>query len=382
VLAGLALIGLAAPLSAQSLLSSRGLGYPSPALSARATGLGGVGLGLPEPDLSLINPASISGLPAPALLASFQFDRHDTDLGAGASNTGGTARFPLIHAVYPVNPRLSLSIGYGALLDQSWAVDHSGTQVIGADTLAFRDRFTSEGGIGRFRFSSAYGFGSRFAVGAGLDVYTGSTRLAFTRAFEGDFTPSQRMEQWQYSGVGFAAGARYALTEAFSLAAAATVGGTLHAEPGDSLGTSRSFDLPLTLSGGGSARIGQNTLIAASTQWAGWSSMSDALADVGGARDTWGAGGGIEWDAINLRDRRVPLRLGARFQKLPFAWQTSTGAAEWTSERAITGGLGLRLAGGAATIDASLERGSRTSEASAFQESYWRTMLTMRVLGR
>jgi len=382
VVAGLALLGLSAPLSAQSLLSSRGLGYPIQPLSARAAALGGVALGFPEPELSLVNPASVAGLPAPALLAAFQFDRHSTDVGSQDVGSGGTARFPLIHAAYPVNPRLTLSVGYGSLLDQSWEVDHQETQITGADTLVLHDRFTSDGGLGRFRFGGAYGFGERFAVGAGLDVYTGNTRLAFSRSFEGEFTPAQRTQQWQYSGVGFAAGARFAPSEAFSLAAAANVGGRLHAEPVDSLGAERSYSLPLTLSAGGSARIGQNTLVAASAQWAGWSSADGALADVGGARDTWGAGGGVEWDAIRLRDRPIPVRLGARYQKLPFAWQTAGGSSEWTSERAITGGVGLRLAGGAAVIDASLERGSRSSEASTFQESFWRTMLTLRVLGR
>ena len=132
---------------------------------------------------------------------------------------------------------------------------------------------------------------------------------------------------------------------------------------------------------GASGRISQNTLVAVSGGWDGWSSLEGALAEEGGARDTWTANVGLEWDAITLRDRPLPIRLGARTATLPFPWNPQLDA-EAASERAVTGGLGVVLAGGAVRPDISLEFGERGGDEAGVSESFWRLAFSVKVLGR
>src|SRR5690606_12385961 len=104
------------------------------------------------------------------------------------------------------------------------------------------------------------------------------------------------------------------------VAASLSYGGTLDAEPQDDQGEARSYDLPFLVRAGASGRIGQNTLLAVSGSWNGWSSLNEALGDVGGARDSWSAHAGFEWDGASIRNRPIPFRIGARTGALPFRW--------------------------------------------------------------
>jgi hypothetical protein len=373
--------GAGRPAAAQSLFAARGLGLPVMPLGARAQGLGGVGLGLPGDYLVWANPASTAGLPAPSLLASYQFDDYSAELG-DREFEGSTARFPLLLAGSPIGERWSLSLGYGSLLDQNWAVEQADTQTIAGNPVPFIDRISSEGGVGVLRLGGAYAAGERFSAGLAVNVYTGAVDRVLGRDFEGDFQDVRLPSQLDYGGVGYTAGVRWSPSEAFNLAAAATAGGTLDAEPQDELGTEQSYDLPVSLDVGGSARIASNTLLALSAGWAGWSSADAALTGVGGARDTWKVHGGVEWDAIVAGDRTFPLRLGARYAALPFRWGAPGSADDWAAERALTAGLGAVLAGGAARGDIAVERGERGGEEAGITESYWRTVFSITVLGR
>lgn len=379
LLAGAPALSLgAAPLDAQSLLSSRGFGLVVDPVDARAAGLGGTGLGLFGPNLSLVNPASIAGLPAPALASSFRFDSFSASLD-GAEASGGTARFPLLHAAAPLGDRWSVSLGYGGLVDQTWAAQLEQTDTLAGDEATITDRISSRGGLGHFRFGAAYQAGARFAAGVGLDVYTGLLQRESVRTIAGPFNPTREFRQWSYSGLGYAAGVRWTPSEALTLAGAVNLGGTVSAEPADTAGAATGeYTLPVRAHLGGSGRVGQNTLVALSTEWAGWSGLADALSPgAGETRDTWSVQGGVEWDALTVRERPVPLRVGGRYRQLPFGWAEEAGMAE----RALTAGLGLRLAGGAANLDVSLERGWRDGQ-PGFEEGYWRTMLSLNILGR
>src|SRR5690606_22267139 len=97
-----------------------------------------------------------------------------------------------------------------------------------------------------------------------------------------------------------------------------------------------------------------------------------ALASSGGARDAWSVQGGLEWDAIQLRQRPLPVRLGFRQAALPFSWSQPSASTDWASERAVTGGLGLVLAGGATLGDFAVERGWRGGDSAGLDESFWR----------
>jgi hypothetical protein len=173
-------------------------------------------------------------------------------------------------------------------------------------------------------------------------------------------------------------------SEALSVAVSASAGGSLDAEVDEERSTDdtadASYDLPTTFSAGASGRIAPSVLLALSGDWAGWSSLNEALAEQGGARDSWSIQGGAEVDLFRAFGQPVPIRLGARTEHLPFRWVGE--GSEWADERALTAGSGLGFGGGAAHVDFSVERGSRGSEAAGLEESYWRFMLSATVLGR
>jgi long-subunit fatty acid transport protein len=370
-----------APAAAQSLLAGQGLGLVAEALDARARGLGGVGLGLPEPGLSMVNPASIAGLQAPALHVTFQPDRYEAEFG-GRTSEATTARFPLIHVALPLGSRVAISLGYGAYLDQNWAAERDTTIQFGDQSILVLDRFASRGGVGRVRFGGAYSITERLSVGVGVDLHTGSLRDTVTRIFDSpDVSPTFYTSLWSFSGQSYSAGVRWTPSEAVALGGAITQGGTLRAEPDDATQPEGSYTLPLSASFGASGRVLANTLVAVSGGWTGWSSADGELRS-GRARDTWSLGGGIEWEALRLGDRVIPFRVGGRFAALPFSWPAQPGEDNWVDERALTGGLGLRLAGGAALADLAVERGWRGGADVGLEESFWRLGVSLTVLGR
>lgn len=365
----------AAPAGAQSLLSARSLGYPLDPIDARARGLGNVAVGLPEPQLSLVNPAAQAGLPAAGLTVTVQSDAFTPD---GQAEEITTARFPAIQAAFPIGQRFVASIGYAGVLDQSWQAMIEDSVDIGGERRFVQDRFSSRGGLSRFRAGASYSVVPRLDVGLGVDVYTGAVHDSVSRAFpDGGLFPSIIGTEYQYQGLGLSAGARYRGT-AFSVSAAVTGGGDLTAEARDSAVESRSYALPLTVDAGGSARVAQNALVVAAFRWARWSSANEALEQSGGARDAMRVGGGVEYEGLRFLGRPFPVRLGARWAQLPFG--DDEGA--FPEERAFTGGLGIVLGGGLATVDLSGERGTRDGGDPLFNENFWRVSFSLSLLGR
>lgn len=377
--ASLALGG--APAQAQSLLATRGLGLVVEPADARAFGMGGIPLGLTGNEISWANPAEAVGIPVPGFKLAFQYDDFASTYG-GRESEGSTARFPLIAGAFPIGERIAVSVGLGGYLDQNWAVQRLDTLLVGTDSTEVQDRFTSVGGVSRARIGAGYRVAEQLSVAVGFDVYTGGVERAFGRRFAGDVEPGCCTTEWNYSGLGFLAGADWRPSEAARLSASVSRGGTLNARTDDSLSVDRSFELPMTLMAGGSARVANDLLLGASAEWSGWSSLDDALSTVGGARDGWAVRGGVEWDAIMLGERAVPIRIGGRTASLPFRWDAAGGDDEWIEERALTGGLGVILAGGAARTDLALERGTRGGAAAGLDESFWRMSFSFIILGR
>ena len=211
-----ALGGAAVPSAAQSLLARGGLGLVADPLDARARGLGGVGLGLPGANLSLINPAGILALPAPALHVTYQPDRFATDF-SGVEESGTTARFPVLHAGLPLGERWTVGLGYGTVLDQSWATESVDSVDIGGGRVEVQDRFVSTGGVAKLRIGTAYRLTEQLGIGVALDVRTGSTQDTLARTFAGEELQSARfVSSRSYSGLGFAGGVHWNPSEALS----------------------------------------------------------------------------------------------------------------------------------------------------------------------
>jgi hypothetical protein len=374
-----ALALLAAPAAqAQSGLSARGLGYPLEGLDARSRGLGGLTTGLPDPHLSLVNPAAAVGIPVAGLSVTFMGDEIES-VSAGRSETFTTARFPAIQLAFPVGGRFVGTVGYAGVLDQNWTASRVDSVNLAGQRRQVEDFFLSEGGAARLRLGAGYRVLPRVDVGVGLDIYTGAAR-------EGLPNPALQGTDYTWQGVGFSAGARWR-GNALSVSAAVTAGGELTAEPADSGVVGDSYTLPLTFDAGASARITQRTLAAVSVRYAQWSSADEELRAGGegpagygaGAQDALQVSGGLEYEGIRFLGRPIPLRVGGRFAQLPFRWSAD---AEFPEERAVTGGLGILFGGGAAALELGGERGWRGGDAAGLEEAFWRMSLSLALLGR
>ena len=382
--AALLLVSSAGSGWAQSLLAREGLGYVVEPLDARARGLGGAALGLPGVNLSLVNPAVSARVPAPALLVGFQYDQSAADF-AGGSAEGQTPRFPVIQAALPLGQRWGVSVGYGGFLNQSWAVETQDT-VIGlrAHPVVEQDRLASTGGVGRLRLGVGRTLGERFSVGLGVDLYTGSVQDSVSRVFyrsrnpdtlESTLVPFRSVAVRSFSGVGFVAGARWNASEALGLEATVSHGGSLEAD--SDVGGEQLYDLPLSFGLGAHGRVAQRTVLVATGRWTGWDRTAGDLG-TDGARNVWSLAGGVEHELAGANERAYPLRLGGRYQKLPFAGAQS----DFADERAVSAGLGARLGNGAAWLDLAVERGNRSVGALDFSENFWRISTSLMVFGR
>lgn len=371
----------AAPAGAQSLLSSAGLGYLMDPIDARARGMGYVGLGLPDPALTMINVAEAAGLPVAGLSITLQTDVLSADAaGESESLNFNTTRFPAIQAAFPAGPRAVLTLGYGAVLDQNWAATRTDSVFLAGANRFAQDAYQSRGAVSRLRAGLAYHVRPRLDVGVGVDVYTGSVRDSVTRTFPdaaGLLFPSVTGTEYEWQGLGFTAGARYR-APAFTLSAAVTGGGDLTASPRDTVVSERGYALPLTVDGGASAQISQSARVAASVRWAGWSAAGDDFATENQTRDAVQAGGGIEYVGLRFLGRPLPVRLGARWAQLPFRY---TGG-DFADERALTAGLGVVVGSGQAMVNVSGERGMRGGDSIGLDESFWRVALSLSLLGR
>jgi hypothetical protein len=362
----------------QSALASRGLGYPLDPIDARARALGGATTGFADPRLSMVNPAALAGMPATAVGFTYLGDRFDA--AEPGAEGGGTARFPLIQAAFPFRERAVFSVGYGSFLDQNWRVERSDSLMIGGEMREVTDRFSSSGGPARLRLGAAYQVNPRLGLGAGVDVFAGALRDSVSRSISGGvYFPSEDVTEYRYQALGFSAGARWTPSQALTVSGAVAAGGEMRAIPRAEDAAEATFSLPVRVDAGASGRVGQNTALVLAGRWTGWSALEGAGG--GAPRDVAGASLGMEYDGLRMAGRRFPLRVGGRYDQLPFAWEPPTGEAGFASERAVTAGFGAFLAGGAAQLDVAGERGLRGGGA-AFDEAYWRISLSVTVLGR
>jgi hypothetical protein len=375
--AGLAAFLAPGTAAGQSLLSARGLGYILEATDARSRGLGGITTGLPESRFSLENLAETAGLPVAGISATFHGDRITPAFRLGDGYE--TSRFPAIQVVFPFGERTVASIGYGAVLDQNWSVSRFDSLDLAGERRLVTDRFVSVGGVSRLRAGAGVRIHRRIDVGVGLDVYTGALRDSTVRMIDGLGGTVLGID-YRWRGLGGTAGARWR-GDAVNVAAALSGGARLRAVPVvDTIAGEGSYAVPLRADVGASARIAQSALVAVSGRWTGWSATAGDVTPGLEVRDVYQGTAGVELEGLRLVGRPVPIRLGARLTQLPFAWGAAAAAPDHVDERALTAGVGIRFAGGAALMDVGTERGTRSS--TAFDESFWRFSLSLSLLGR
>jgi hypothetical protein len=400
-LLSIALLALsAAPVGAQTLFNTRGLGAPVDPLDPRSRALGSIGTGLPGLNTSLVNPADLAGIVRRGVSATIQPYYAAEQLGSAEDNLSAT-RFPVVALMYPFRTKLVFGLGYGGLYDQTWAVATEGQEVVGSTTTTTSDRIISRGGLAQVRLSGSYAFSSIFALGAVAGVYTGGVQRELTRTFPDSlsFRPFSVTTTWDYRGVFGGVGARVDPGSNTRLSAVATVSSDLTANPRNVAIENTTYPMPLRVAFGASQVISSRFLATASAQWSGWSTTAN-YGTIGTlqsapivARKTWDVGAGLEFEELRTATRVFPLRVGFRYSQLPFRPAPVGGVeADPTNEIAGALGLGLRLAaddfGPLAVADLSVERGRRTgwglasSSDSKLTENFWRISASISLFGR
>ncbi len=378
----------AAPLRAQSLFGTGGLGLPVAPIDGRARALGGIGTGLFGENPSMVNPADASGTRRRSITAVFQPTTHIMSLEGDATQRGAT-RFPLIGIQYPLGERFVGSVGYGSFLDASWAIQNDGVEQIGDRQVPVRDVLRSTGGVAQLRVGLAYAASESLALGVAGGVYTGEVKRNLSRTFEDSvtsYTDYDNLSRWRFLGPQASVGIRWDPVSIVRVAGAVTWSGRLDGSAEDPHTSDFSVDLPLQVTGGASALLTPRLQATVGGRWANWS-VADGEATgwsknaLDGAVDTWEVGGGLEWQGMRSATRVYPVRLGAHYGHLPFPILGGT-PTEWSGSL----GLGVRLApsevGPGALLDASLERGSRGGvSTTGLTEDFWRFTLSASLFG-
>ncbi|MEX2530589.1 MAG: hypothetical protein WD960_07440 [Gemmatimonadota bacterium] len=374
------LVGVGAPqgASAQSLFSGGGLGMPADPVEARSRAMGGVQVGLPGWQISMVDPASAAGLLLPSITATVQ----PSTIQPAGELSGGGSRFPLVGVSYPFG-RHVISLQLGSFLDQEWEVRSERSIPLGEGTVSAVDVLSSLGSVGQVRMGWAFPMTQDLAVGANIGTYIGSVEKRFRRDLDAagldvGVEPFFSSTRWRASGPMASAGVVWNPSALFRLAGAVEWSGDLEMDPQNEDGSERSYPMAMTVRGGGTFTLAPDLLLTLGASAADWSETAAALDD-GGARDrAFSYGGGIEWTRATLRGRSMPVRVGYGSRQLPFHFR-----GEAVDESSFAAGFGLNLASSetipTARIDVTVERGSRT--AVSLTEEFWRGAISIRLAG-
>jgi hypothetical protein len=378
LIAALAGLPVATPAAAQSLFGTRGLGVPILPVDGAGRALGGVGVGMWDLAGSVVNPAAGATLGRRGAILALENTALRVE-HAGSHDAVGATRFPLVRLFVPVGGAM-LSASYGGFLDQTYAVESTSTLTLDGVEIGVADLVDSRGGIAQLRLGLAYPLLESLGVGVAVGYYAGEQDYRVTRRFTGEdvaLAPYVARTVRTQSAPLLSAGVRWHGSPFLRAGAALTWAGTLRGSPEIGDPPARDVAMPLQLAAGVSAILGSSLMAAAGAEWAGWAAAANDLES--GAVDAWRFGGGIELRGASLRDRPLPVRLGASLARLPFPLE-----GEAPSEWSLSAGLGAILAGEPdaplARADAGVERGSRS--AGSLAETFWRLTVSVAVFGR
>lgn len=382
----------ASPAAGQSLFAARGLGLPMPAVDARARSLGGVGVGLLGLNTSFVNPAEVAGLVQRGVSAVLQPTSGSAELGGEEDGIDGT-RFPMVRLLMPLSSRTILTVGYGAELEQSWAIATEGFERLGADSIGTRDVIRSTGGISRVGVTAAYAISSRLAVGLSAGLHAGNLERRVTRTFSDTSIGLRTFEttlRWEYRGPVGVVGLRWDPLPIARVGASLAVSGDLDIDGREGIAADDKAEMPLRLSAGASGYLAPELLLALGTEyaWGGEGVVFGGTGSIAERRNAWRWGGGIEWGgAGGGGGRSYPIRLGGSYTQLPYFDIGETPASEWSGSFGIGFRLANEQAGPLAVLDAAVERGGRSGLESetnpdGLSESFWRFTFSLSIFGR
>ena len=328
----------------------RGLGFPGRALAVRSLGSGG-GFGLFDPESSQ-NPAAMANVVALTSVFTISQGFQQVENPAGSASVRGT-RFPQLMVAGPVRA-VPAAVGFSFsnytsrdfTLATSETIDLRGVPVGVSDTLS------SRGGLNDFRIAGSYRLGSRWAVGGGFHIISGSNRLTSTRVFDDPgYLPSRQRSELSYAGVGVSVGVMGQFGTNFGLSAMARADGHVNVDRDSTrVGT---VDLPYSFGLGVRWRPVASLDLAGQALLRTWSGANSDLLAMGGtgAKNTVEVAAGAEYTADPRRPYRRPIRFGARYATLPFPLVLG----QQGREIGVSAGSGIRFAQQRAGIDLAVE---------------------------
>ena len=370
-----------APLGAQSLFNSAGMGLPMEALDGRARALGNLGIGLRGASLMPTDPAAIARYRIATGIMAGQPSWVDFSQDGGTSGSFRANRFPLMGIAYPVFSGM-MSIQIGSFLDQHFTTESAGTVDLQGSPVPTTDVFEQDGAVSNLSIGYASMVGERTSVGATFGRYAGSVVRTLTRTFEDaalgveDYSAGGK---WSYIGHSITVGVASDLSDLLRVAASVLIPTALDADASEETrGADGSFDLPIQFRLGASAQLAPGLVATASAAVADWSSIADDLLETSSAGSANGFGVGVELSRARLFGKEAPLRFGYRRTGLPFSFGGEDG-----SERSLSGGFGLTLAEVGdvplASADFAIERGRRSG--GGIMENFWRATASIVLSG-
>jgi hypothetical protein len=336
LLVGPALTGRAMAAAQDSQFGIRGLGTPGRWESVRSRSAGGA-FGPFDPSSPLME-AAIADIGRLTATASGATSHRDALMG-GTTTALRVTRFPLMGVAGRVAPRLAITAGFTTYLDKSWDVTLRDSALLRGVLQRYTDEVVSDGSVADLRVAAASRLSRRIAIGAGVHLLAGSTRMTAERRFDDStFQTVRQVADVRYGGFGVSGSVLIGLAPGLSIAGWARSDNRLRAKVADT--TSAVTDLPRMAGGGVLFAPSPSVRLAASAAWRSWSRAG------AGAFDTWSWSAGAEFGSGSM-----PFRLGARGGQMPFGPGTKA-----PTEVAGSVGTGRAFAQGRALIDLGLER--------------------------
>lgn len=351
-------MGPISQLHAQGALSAQGFGYPVGGLSARALGTAGA-TGEFDP-LSARNPSAVGDIGFGIISVQGQPDWRTVKTG-DVRERSTVQRVPLVAAGVRVKD-FAFLVSATTLLDRSFSTRSTGSVSIDGKPVETADALDARGAISELRFSAAWGW-KTLRLGVAAVGITGEQSVARAREFPessgfGSVLDSSRVG---FQGVGAAFGAAWRPVEHLLVGGSYRAGGFLDALRRDTAISSAS--VPDRLGVGVLYDGIAGTVLSASVERINWSAMNGLGSASAVAQDVTNWAVGAEVVSGSFRAAPIFWRVGYSGRTLPFLLRDVS-----VTERILSGGVGIPVAGEAITLDVALQRAQRRISSGAAAE--------------
>jgi hypothetical protein len=370
----LALTGPEIAVSQESVFNLPAFGLPGSGESLRGRALGGAGLALEGDVFTLENPAQIQRFERAGVYLSLVGQTAEIE-DRDESGKFDDVVFPMGQIVFPAWGETAVGVGYYQFVDFDAALESE--ILFEGDSIPVT--LEAEGGVGVLAPQIAFRMGEKTRVGASLDIYLGSREI-IRRAEVGDLSIGALAVAdtitRDFRAVGVTVGVEQDVGRKLRLSAAYRFRPTLKSEITAApleviLGRDAEFTLPNELLFGFSGKLSDEVETAGVVRYSGWSGFERDGEPRDDFVDMIEIGGGVEYapsstTALLLGPRR-PLRLGARWRRLPIEIQGET-VGEWATSLGYSFGFA-----GRSRIDVLLEYGRRGDvDTHGLREKYLR----------